>query len=106
MAVKNKLTDFENEVLEVIKKIKKGRVSTYREAARALGRPKAARAVGNALNKNPHAPKVPCHRIVKSDGALGGYAGGAKKKAELLGREGLAIIKGKIKDFNEKFMRL
>ncbi|MBI4335571.1 MAG: MGMT family protein, partial [Candidatus Omnitrophica bacterium] len=61
-----------------------------------IGRPKAYRAVGNALNKNPFAPIVPCHRVVKSDGSLGGFAKGKRQKLRLLKREGLTL--GKISD--------
>lgn len=53
--------------------------------------PKAARAVGNALNKNPYAPEVPCHRVIRKDGSLGGFALGARKKVELLRREGFNV---------------
>lgn len=60
---------------------------TYKEVAMAIGLPKAYRAVGNALNKNPFAPKVPCHRVIRSDGTIGGFASGTKKKIELLKRE-------------------
>lgn len=94
------MTSFEKKVYQAIKKIPKGRVATYRAVARAIGRPKAARAVGNALNKNPHAPQVPCHRVVKSDGTVGGYASGERKKISLLKREGVTIEKSKI-DLNK-----
>ena len=82
-----------------------GKVVTYQELARALENPKACRAVGNAMHKNPYAPAVPCHRVVKSDGSLGGFADGFKKKSELLAKEGIEIIDGKIdlKKFGFKF---
>lgn len=85
--------------------IPRGRICTYGEIARALKKPGAARAVGNACNANPHAPKVPCHRVVASDGTLGGYAGGLKKKMWLLKREGIAVSNGKIVDFDQKKWR-
>ncbi|MBI3291133.1 MGMT family protein [Candidatus Falkowbacteria bacterium] len=83
------LTYFEKKVLAEIKKIPRGKVTTYRLLARAIERPKAARAVGNALRINPYALKVPCHRVVKSDGTAGGYAGGEIKKFLLLKKEGI-----------------
>jgi methylated-DNA-[protein]-cysteine S-methyltransferase len=94
-----KLSEFEKKVLEIIKEIPIGRVTTYKEIARALESPRASRAVGNALSKNPDAPEVPCHRVVKSDGRLGGYAFGAKKKEVILKSEGLAIRNDRIRDF-------
>lgn len=84
-------TDFQRQVWRLTAKIPAGRVTTYALLARALGRPRAARAVGNALHKNPDAPKVPCHRVVKSDGFVGGYAFGSSVKSRKLRREGLKI---------------
>lgn len=75
-------------------RIPRGKVATYKDIARAVERPLAYRAVGNALNKNTHAPKVPCHRVVNSDGRLGGYAGGLSNKTELLKKEGV-VVRGK-----------
>ena len=71
-------------------KIPKGKVKTYKEVAIAINIPKSARAVANACRKNPYAPKVPCHRVIKSDGNLGGYSGkgGIKTKKKLLKSEG------------------
>lgn len=64
---------------------------TYTAVAIAAGRPKASRAVGNILNKNPFAPKVPCHRVIRSDGSIGGFAHGAEKKKALLKAEGIEL---------------
>ncbi|MFH1426957.1 MAG: MGMT family protein [Patescibacteria group bacterium] len=100
------MTEFEKKVLNIIKKIPAGRVTTYKHLAKAIGRPKACRAVGNALNKNPWAPKVPCHRVVKSDGKIGGYAHGVSQKMKLLKKEGIVINKGKIIDFNKILFNL
>jgi methylated-DNA-[protein]-cysteine S-methyltransferase len=94
------LTKFEEKVLNNLKLVPCGAVTTYGELARASGCPKGGRAIGNALNKNPWAPKVPCHRVVKFNGVVGGYAGGAKMKCELLRKEGILIENGKILDFN------
>ncbi|RLG20189.1 6-O-methylguanine DNA methyltransferase [Candidatus Micrarchaeota archaeon] len=84
------LTEFQKEVLKEVSRIPKGEVRTYAQIARAIGRPKAARAVGNALARNPYTPKIPCHRVIRSTGSAGGYSakGGRKRKIELLKREG------------------
>ena len=79
-------TIFTEKVYGVVKKIPKGKVLTYKEVARRIGKPKAYRAVGNALNKNTN-PKVPCHRVIRSDGDIGGFARGTKKKKEILKKE-------------------
>ena len=101
MSLQNKLTDFELKVLEKLKKVSVGRVTTYSELARAVNCPKASRAVGNAIHKNPWAPKVPCHRAVKSNGQVGGYAKGVRKKIETLEKEGIVIKREKIIDFEK-----
>jgi O-6-methylguanine DNA methyltransferase len=72
----------------VVARIPKGKTMTYAQVAAAIGNPKAVRAVGNALNKNPFAPDVPCHRVIRSDGSIGGFASGTAKKVALLRREG------------------
>jgi methylated-DNA-[protein]-cysteine S-methyltransferase len=77
-----------------------GKVATYGQIARKMGKPKAARAVGQALHCNPLAPKVPCHRVVQSNGDLGGFAGGLKKKTILLRQEGI-VIKDNRLDLNK-----
>jgi len=92
---------FNKKVWQALKRIPKGKVTTYGELARYLGKPKAGRAVGNACGKNPNAPAVPCHRVVKSDGGLGGYAGGTNKKIKLLKKEGVAVKKLKIEEFKK-----
>ncbi len=69
-------------------KIPRGSVMTYAEVARRAGNPRAARAVGNIMHNNPDTTKVPCHRVVRSDGKPGGYACGTRKKIEILRREG------------------
>jgi methylated-DNA-[protein]-cysteine S-methyltransferase len=97
------LTDFQKKVLIAAAKIPKGKISTYKEIAKAAGAPKAYRAVGNALNKNPFAPEVPCHRVIKSDGRIGGFAGGTGKKARLLKKEGVILRNTKVKNFNRIF---
>jgi methylated-DNA-[protein]-cysteine S-methyltransferase len=86
---------FNERCYKILKKVPKGKVTTYKEIARAL-KNKAYRAVGNAMNKNPYAPKVPCHRVVNSDGRVGGFAQGTKKKILMLRKEGVEVINGKI----------
>ena len=76
--------------------IPRGRVTTYKSLAKVVGNPRAARAAGNACNANPDAPRTPCHRVIASDGSLGGYAHGLKRKAALLKAEGVEIAGGKI----------
>ena len=90
------ITNFQTQVYRACSKIPRGKISTYHEIARVLKNPRAARAVGNALNKNPFAPQVPCHRVIKSNGEVGGFASGTKKKIALLKKEGIIIKKGKI----------
>lgn len=89
---------FQEKVWKIISEVPKGRVTTYKKIAERLGT-KSYRAVGSACNKNPHAPIVPCHRVVNSDGRLGGYAYGTYKKTEILQKEGVKIVRGRIKDF-------
>ena len=95
MAYRKKLigTDFQIKVWNVISKIPKGKVKTYKELARSIRRPKASRAVANACGKNPFPIKIPCHRVIRSDGKLGGYSGkgGIKTKRKLLRNEGIFI---------------
>ena len=84
-------TKFQIKVWKYLRTIPKGQFRTYLEVAKAIKRPKAVRAVANAIGKNPYAPKVPCHRVIRSDGLLGGYSGpgGIKTKKKLLKMEGI-----------------
>ncbi|MBI5124491.1 MAG: MGMT family protein [Candidatus Omnitrophica bacterium] len=84
------ITDFEKKVYDAVSKIPKGEVRSYRWVAERIGRPKAYRAVGNALNKNPYIGIVPCHRVIRSDGSIGGFAKGVKQKRMLLKSEEVA----------------
>ncbi|MBI1970701.1 MGMT family protein [Candidatus Woesearchaeota archaeon] len=95
------LSSFSERVWKVTKKIPRGSVATYKDIAYAL-HTKAYRAVGNALNKNPHAPIVPCHRVVKSDGGVGGFAHGTVKKITLLQKEGVIVKNGKVVEFEKR----
>jgi len=86
---------FEEECYFFLKKVPKGKVTTYKELARAV-KSKGYRAVGNAMNKNPYAPKVPCHRVIRNDGKVGGFASGTKNKIRILKSEGVEIKNKKI----------
>lgn len=97
-------TTFQTKVYKLLKEIPKGKVTTYKIIAEKLGI-KAYRTVGLACAKNPFAPKVPCHRVVASDGSLGGYSGGLAKKISLLEEEGIKINKNKVLDFERVLWR-
>ncbi|MGA0140933.1 MAG: methylated-DNA--[protein]-cysteine S-methyltransferase [Pelagibacteraceae bacterium] len=91
--MKLKGTQFQLKVWSYLKKIPKGKLKTYAQVAKAIGKPKAVRAVANAIGKNPFPPKIPCHRVIRSDGKLGGYSakGGIKTKKKLLKNEGFSF---------------
>ena len=86
-------TKFQLKVWNYLKKIPRGKVKTYSEVAKSIGKPLAVRAVANAIGKNPLAPQIPCHRVIRSDGSLGGYSGkgGIKTKRLLLKKEGVTL---------------
>lgn len=90
------------QVYALLKTVKEGEVTTYGDLARALGHPGAARAIGQIMNKNPEPFVVPCHRVVSSDGSIGGYAFGTKMKKEILAKEGIAFEGDVIKEFGKK----
>lgn len=98
-------TDFQKKVWAALKKIPRGKVTSYAAIAKFLGNPRAARAVGNAVGKNPNAPKIPCHRVICADGRLGNYsgAGGILTKKNLLKSEKIKIKNGKIADLKKVF---
>ncbi|MBT7706582.1 MGMT family protein [archaeon] len=99
------MKSFNDRVYDLCKRIPKGKVSSYGEIAKALDT-KAFRAVGQALKKNPYAPIVPCHRVVRSDGNIGGFSGSdiknIKKKIAILREEGVEVRDNKVIDFKEK----
>lgn len=88
-------SEFSKNCYRLLLKIPKGKVTTYKHLAHAL-RCKGYRAVGQVLGQNPDAPAVPCHRVIRSDGSLGGYALGIVKKRAILQKEGIKIVSGKI----------
>lgn len=99
-----KSNDFNEKCYSLLKLIPEGKVTTYKELARALGTT-AWRAVGTALSKNSNLIVIPCHRVVRSDGTVGQYALGVNKKVELLTQEGLKIQKGKVQNFDNHIFK-
>ncbi len=92
----------DDKVYGLVARIPEGRVTTYAELARAVGKPRASRMIGRILNRNPNPIIVPCYRVVKSDGCVGGYAYGAAAKRRLLEKEGIQITKDRIADFEKR----
>lgn len=95
---------------QLLKKVPKGKVTTYKALAQALGT-QAYQAVGQTMRNNPDAPRIPCHRVVKSDGSIGGFMGktrgpAIRKKKKLLQKEGIKFDEDKIKNFEEIIEKL
>ena len=97
------ITEFQKKVYELCKQVPAGKVTTYKAIGDALGIA-GYRAVGLALNKNPFSPYVPCHRVVASDGSVGGFAFGVEKKIEMLRKEGVRIENGMVVGFEERLV--
>ena len=98
--------NFQDKVLALTKKVPKGKVTTYKELGKALGgRGQIYRAVGRALHDNKTPVMIPCHRVVASNGSLGGYSRGIKKKIALLRKEGIEIKKNRIVGFEKRLFR-
>ena len=93
------MTSFQSQCYEALKQVPSGKVISYSGLVEMVGRPQAHRAVGNAMNKNPFAPEVPCHRVVKSNGDLGGFGGGSRLKIKRLQEEGVKVSNNKIVNF-------
>ncbi|MBF0281973.1 MAG: MGMT family protein [Zetaproteobacteria bacterium] len=98
------MLNFNERCYSLLMQVPKGRVTTYAEIAHALGG-KGYRAVGVAMAKNNRLIEVPCHRVVCSDGNMGGYVGGITQKRQLLESEGVKISNGKIVDFDQVIYR-
>ena len=92
-SVNLKGTKFQLKIWNYIKRIPIGTTKSYSQVAKSIGKPLAVRAVANAIAKNPYPPKIPCHRVIRSDGSLGGYSGkgGVKRKKMLLKKEGVNV---------------
>lgn len=95
---------FNEKCYALLRTIPEGKVTTYREMARALGT-RAWRTVGTAMAKNDDLIRTPCHRVVRSDGTIGDYALGADRKAALLNGEGVAVSNGQVRDLDRYFFR-
>ncbi len=101
-----KLSPYQAEILRLLAEVPKGKITTYGDLAKELAKrdpkwsPGSARAVGTTMKNNPCAPQVPCHRVIKSDGAIGNFRGGAEgaveAKVKMLRDEGVAVVDGKI----------
>jgi methylated-DNA-[protein]-cysteine S-methyltransferase len=98
-SIQNMIKD--SDVYDLLLKIPAGKVSTYGDLAKALGNPSASREVGRILGRNPNPITVPCHRVVMSDGKVGGYAHGSDKKIKLLKEEGISFTGKIISDFKK-----
>lgn len=90
------ISSFTERVLAATRRIPSGKVATYQDIARATHAARAVRAVGNALNSNPDTKKTPCHRVVRSDGMVGGYGRGTPAKIQRLRAEGVVIVRGRV----------
>lgn len=97
--------NLDNLVYKKLLQVPKGKVTTYGELARAVGIKNGQRLVGKIMNKNPYPGIIPCHRVVNSNGKIGGYAFGEVIKKNMLNREGIEIKNGKISNFEDKLYR-
>lgn len=100
----DKHSRFNERCYELLNKIPRGKVTTYKEMAKAL-KTNAWRAVGTAMAKNTNLISIPCHRVVRSDGTVGQYALGTDKKSELLSNEGVEVFNGKVTNLEKYFFR-
>ncbi len=97
--------NLEQKVYKKLLDVPKGKITTYSELSKAVGIKNGQRFIGNVMNKNPYPTIIPCHRVVKSDGSIGGYAYGEKVKTKMLTQEGVKIKNGKVIDLNKKLYR-
>ena len=95
----------EEKVYKKLLEVPTGKVTTYGELARAVGLRNGQRTIGRIMKKNPYPVIIPCHRVINSDGKIGGYAWGQKIKANMLSKEGVKIKNGKILELEEKIYR-
>jgi methylated-DNA-[protein]-cysteine S-methyltransferase len=98
------MTKIAKKVYDLLKKIPQGKVTTYKVIAGEIGT-KGYQAIGQIIGANPNAPEVPCHRVVKSDGKISGYAFGVDEKIKILAKEGVKVSDGKVVDFENKFYK-
>lgn len=97
--------NLDKKIYKKLLEVPKGKITTYGELAKAVGMKNGQRAVGKIMNKNPYPVIIPCHRVVKSDGKVGGYAYGEEIKSDMLTREGIEIKNGKILDLENRIYR-
>jgi len=97
--------NLDKKIYKKLLEVPKGKITTYGELAKAAGMKNGQRAVGKIMNKNPYPLIIPCHRVVKSDGHIGGYAYGEDIKSYMLTQEGIIIKNGKILDLENKMYR-
>lgn len=97
--------NLDQKIYKKLLEVPKGKITTYGELAKAVGLKNGQRAVGKIMNKNPYPVIIPCHRVVKSDGKIGGYAYGQEIKSDMLTKEGIIIKNGKILDLENKIYR-
>jgi methylated-DNA-[protein]-cysteine S-methyltransferase len=95
----------DEKIYKKLLEVPKGKITTYGELAKAVGMKNGQRAVGRIMNNNPYPVIIPCHRVVKSDGKVGGYAYGEEIKSNMLTKEGIQIKNGKILDLENKIHR-
>lgn len=95
----------DKKIYKKLLEVPKGKITTYGELAKAVGLKNGQRVVGKIMNKNPYPVIIPCHRVIKSDGKIGGYAYGEEIKSNMLAREGIAIKNGKILDLENTIYR-
>jgi methylated-DNA-[protein]-cysteine S-methyltransferase len=97
--------NLDQKIYKKLLKVPKGQITTYGELAKAVGLKNGQRVVGKTMNKNPYPVIIPCHRVIKSDGKIGGYAYGDVIKSNMLTKEGIEIKNGKILDLENKLFR-
>ena len=97
--------NLEQQVYKKLSEVPQGKVTTYGELAKAVGLKNGQRIIGQIMKKNPYPVIIPCHRVVKSDGKVGGYAYGEAIKSSMLKKEGIKIQDGKILDWDKKFYK-
>jgi methylated-DNA-[protein]-cysteine S-methyltransferase len=97
--------NLDKKIYKKLLEVPKGKITTYGELAKAVGLKNGQRAVGKIMNKNPYPVIIPCHRVVKSDGKVGGYAYGEEIKSDMLTREGVVIKNGKILNLENTIYR-
>ncbi len=97
--------NLDKKIYKKLSEVPKGKITTYGELAKAVGMKNGQRAVGRIMNKNPYPVIIPCHRVIKSDGKVGGYAYGEEIKSNMLTKEGIKIKNGKILDLENRLYR-